>query len=99
MHQRRRHPRAEIHLDCRLTRPKGGAIAAHTIDIGPGGMCVATDRPLGVDEVLRFDLPVAGAHVDGHARVLREQGPYIYALRFEGMRDEATRRLGTLTSG
>ncbi len=98
MQQRRRQPRAEIQLDCVLTRGKGSPIACHTINVGPGGMCVATDRPLGVDEVLHFDLPIRGNHVDGDARVLREQGPNVYALRFETMRDDAAAHLGTLTS-
>ncbi len=99
MQQRRRHPRAQVQIDCVLTRRKGSPVNCHTIDIGPGGMRVATDRPLGVDEVLHFDLPVEGSQVDGDARVLREQGPNVYALRFETMRDEAALRLGTLASG
>ena len=88
-----------MQLDCVLTRSKGSPITCHTIDVGPGGMCVETDRPLGVDEVLHFDLPVQGTHVDGDARVLREHGPNVYALRFETMRDEATPHLGTLLAG
>jgi hypothetical protein len=96
---RRRHaPRAPIELECTLTRRKGSAVACRTLDLGPGGMRVTTDRPLGVDEVLHFDIPVQGAHVDGDARVLREQAPNVYALRFEGMRDEMLSIVGTLTS-
>ncbi len=96
MEQRRRQPRAQIQIDCVLTRSKGSPITGHTIDVGPGGMCVETDRPLGVDEVLHFDLPVQGSNVDGDARVLREHGPNVYALRFETMRDDAAQHLGTL---
>lgn len=97
---RRRHaPRAAMQLDCTLTRRKGAPISCHTLDLGPGGMRVATDRPLGVDEVLHFDIPVQGTHVAGDARVLREQAPNVYALRFEGMRDEVLSIVGTLTSG
>jgi hypothetical protein len=99
MQQRRRQPRAQVQLDCVLTRAKGSPISCQTIDVGPGGMRVATDRPLGVDEVLHFDLPVRGTHVGGDARVLREQGPNVYALRFEAMGDEAVLHLGTLTFG
>ncbi len=98
MQQRRRHPRAQVRIDCVLTRRKGSPVTCHTIDVGPGGMCVCTDRPLGVDEVLHFDLPVRGNHVDGDARVLREQGPNVYALRFETMREGAAAHLVTLTS-
>ena len=96
---RRRHaPRATVRLDCTLTRRKGTPIAAHTLDLGPGGMSVVTERPLGVDEVLHFDIAVQGAHVDGDARVLREQAPNVYALRFEAMRDDVLSIVGTLTS-
>jgi hypothetical protein len=96
---RRRHaPRAMIQLDCTLTRRKGGPIACHTLDLGPGGMRVESERPLGVDEILHFDIPVEGAHVDGDARVLRAQGRNVYALRFETMRDEVLALVGTLTS-
>lgn len=80
---RRSQPRALIHVDCMLSRAKGSPVHAHTIDLGPGGMCVATERPLTVDEVLHFDLPLHGSTVDGDARVLREEGPLVYALRFE----------------
>ena len=96
--RRRRQPRTQIRIDCVLTRRKGSPVVCHTLDVGPGGMCVETKRPLGVDEVLHFDLPVQGTRVDGDARVLREQRPGIYALRFEAMRDEVVRHLGTLTS-
>src|SRR5687767_13308303 len=97
-HQRRLQPRTAVRLDCVLTRRKGGPITGHTIDVGMGGMRVHTERPLGIDEVLRFELPVEGTHVDGDARVLREQAPNVYALRFETMRDDAAQHLGTLTS-
>ncbi len=99
MEQRRRQPRAIINVDCMLSRGKGSPVHAHTIDVGPGGMCVATDRPLTVDEVLHFDLPLHGSTVDGDARVLREQGPLIYALRFETVGDGGAQHLGALTSG
>jgi hypothetical protein len=81
--QRRRQPRTAVRLECILTRSKGSPISGHTIDVGPGGMCVETERPLGVDEVLHFDL----RGVDGDARVLREQRPNVYALRFETIDD------------
>ena len=42
-------------------------------------------RPLAIDEVVGFDLPLAPTanRVQGDARVLREQAPSVYALRFE----------------
>jgi hypothetical protein len=93
--QRRRQPRAELHLACTLTRRKGGPITGETLDVGPGGMRVTTDRPLAVDEVLHFDLPIADAHLDGDARVLREHAPNVYALRFEGLEPAAALQLET----
>ncbi len=98
MEQRRRQPRAQIRLDCVLTRGKGSPVNGHTIDVGPGGMCVETDRPLGVDEVLHFDLPVQGTHVDGDARVLREQRPNVYALRFETVAEASAQQLARLAA-
>lgn len=96
--RRRRQPRTAIALECVLTRRKGAPITCQTLDVGPGGMCVQTSRPLGIDEVLHFDLPVNGANVDGDARVLREHGPNVYALRIETLRDADARRLGALTT-
>jgi c-di-GMP-binding flagellar brake protein YcgR len=96
--QRRASPRIAVTLDLLLLRGKGGRVAARTLDIGAGGMCVTTDRPLGVDEVLRFDLSLRERHLDGQARVLRMQGHNVYALRFEEL-DETDRRLLTEVVG
>lgn len=95
---RRRDPRTQVRLDCMLTRRRGSPVVCHTIDVGPSGMCVETERPLGVDEVLHFDLPVQGAHVDGDARVVRDQGRNVYALRFVTMPHDTALQLDTLTS-
>lgn len=96
---RRRQPRTVVSIDCVLTRRKGGPIAGRTLDLGPGGMRVTTDRPLGVDEVLHFDIPTKGVHVAGDARVLREHGPNVYALRFETITDGTVVALGSLPAG
>ena len=93
---RRRQPRTAVVIDCVLTRRKGGPISGRTVDLGPGGMRVSTDRPLGVDEVLHFDLPSQGVHVAGDARVLREHGPNDYALRFESIHEGSAQTLGFL---
>ena len=91
--EQRRSPRAQVALALILTRHKGGPVSGRTIDVGEGGACVATDRPLRVDELLAFDLALDGeAHVDGHCRVLRQQGLNEYALRFEDV-DAATAEL------
>jgi hypothetical protein len=84
-HERRGSPRVEVDLGCRLSRAAGGSsISARTIDVGPGGMRIATDRPLRVDEVLDFLLsPETPSPVVGQARVMREQTYQVYAVRFE----------------
>ena len=58
-------------------------------------MRVHTNRPLGVDETLEFELPER-ARINGRARVLREQGYRIYALRFEKLGDEARAEIAEL---
>ena len=80
--ERRRSPRAQV-----------------AIDLGPGGMCVSCPRPLAADEVLRFDLPLSGEeHLDGRARVLRQEGRDRYALRFEQLVEPAVERLRALAA-
>ena len=70
-------------MPCTLSRRSGSAIAAQTVNLGPGGMRITSERPLAPDEVLRFDLPDQA--VDGRCRVLRQDGHRTYALRFEGL--------------
>lgn len=85
-------------LPCVLRRRSGSAISVETVNVGPGGMCIATSRPLALDEVLQFDLPLAGSGtVDGRARVLREERYRVYALRFEGLPEPSRERLQALT--
>ena len=96
--QRRANPRVSVALDLHLDRDKGGRIRGRTVVVGAGGMRVITARPLSVDEVLEFDLPVADRHAHGRARVLRMQDHQTYALRFEEL-DEADRRLLTAVVG
>jgi c-di-GMP-binding flagellar brake protein YcgR len=93
---RRRSPRVPISLSCTLERRSGTPITGETVDLGPGGMCVSTSRPLAPDEVLHFELPAPA--VSGEARVLRQQAARIYAMRFERLppaaRDELERLAG-----
>jgi hypothetical protein len=97
MPERRIAPRADVDLPCVLRRRTGSAIDARTVNLGVGGMCIATRRPLAADEVLDFDLLVSGAdRVDGRARVLRQEGHDAYALRFEGLLEPARKRLQAL---
>jgi PilZ domain len=84
-------------LPCVLRRRTGSAISVQTVNVGPGGMCVTTQRPLAIDEVLDFDLPLAGSeHVDGRVRVLRQERYSVYALRFEELPAPARERLQAL---
>src|SRR4051812_48252901 len=95
--ERRRSPRTEIELECTLTRDKGGPIAAHTVDLGPDGMCVRSERPLAEDELIGFAIP--GRRFDGRARVLREQTYKVYALRFEEIAETQREALLALATG
>jgi hypothetical protein len=93
--EQRHSPRARIELECTLHRRTGSPIPCHTVDVGPGGMCVCSERPLAQDEVLDFELPPG---ISGRARVLRQHGFETYAIRFEGLaepaRDELRRLAG-----
>jgi hypothetical protein len=97
--ERRGSARVEVALGCRLSRAAGGsAIAAETVDVGPGGMCVHTDRPLRIDEVLDFLLdPDTSSPVVGQARVMREQTYRVYAMRFERLPAGEQHHLSQLT--
>ena len=98
MAERRGSPRIELCVEFTLRRRTGSAIEARTIDLGPGGMSVATKRPLAADEVLEFDLPLSPDEVvAGRARVLRQQGHDTYALRFEALLEPARERLAEVT--
>jgi hypothetical protein len=84
--ERRVAPRTAMTLECTLHRRRGAPICCETIDVGPGGMSVASDRPLADDELLAFDLPAgASPPLTGSARVLRQQAHRVYALRFEAL--------------
>ena len=81
---RRTAPRVEVDVNVSLTRSYGAPVSAHTLDLGAGGMRVATARPLRVDELLHFDLTLDdGETVAGEARVMRLHPRSRYALRFE----------------
>jgi PilZ domain-containing protein len=98
--ERRVAPRAPLALDVTLSRGKGGPISGRTVDVGTGGMRIATGRPLSVDELLTFELPTgSGAQpVAGRARVLREHAKSVYALRIEQIADEASTVLSGLVT-
>jgi PilZ domain-containing protein len=95
MTEKRRSPRVRLQMECTLHRRSGSPISGRTVDLGPGGMCVATTRPLAADEVLEFELP---PRISGKARVLRQQGFDSYAVRFETLADPAREALSALVS-
>ena len=78
-------PRAGVAVDLQLARKVGRPLRVRTLDLNHAGARVASARPLRVDEELHFDvdLPSRGLHLDGTARVLRQDRHNIYALRFE----------------
>jgi hypothetical protein len=90
--EQRRAPRVQVEKPCRLLRRRGSPIEGRTVDLGPGGMCVCTSRPLAADEILRFELE----GVDGQARVLRQQTYDTYAVRFEMLPEPARAELRRL---
>jgi hypothetical protein len=71
-----------VSLRCTLTRDAGSPIPARAIAVGPTGMRVATERPLALDETVSFDLPCGDRRIRGHARVVCQERPDIYAVRF-----------------
>ena len=75
---------------CHLSRKTGKVIDAKTLDLGPGGMRIHTNRPLAPDELLEFELP-EHARINGRARVLREQGYRIYARALREARRRGAR--------
>jgi hypothetical protein len=97
--ERRRAPRFQVALTCTLIRRVGSPVAATTIDVGHGGMSVATTRPLAVDEELGFELPPRPfPRVSGRARVVREHGHDVYGLRFEALPEHMLADLDQLSA-
>ena len=85
--------RLDRELTVTLLRARGNPVESRTRNISQGGMCVRTPRPLAIDEVLDFRLETG---IEGVVRVLREQLPNEYALRFEQLSLEALARLEQL---
>ena len=91
-----RAPRAEIALSCTLRRSIGSPIPAQTMTVGPRGMRIRSPRPLRDDETVGFDLPNFDMRISGRARVIRQELPHVYSLRFEGLPEPMIRRLHAL---
>jgi len=80
---RRRAARVSMAVECTLHRRAGTPIACETVDVGTGGMSVCSKRPLATDELVSFEMPPMS--LTGQARVLRQHGHQLYALRFEAL--------------
>jgi hypothetical protein len=91
--------RRPVALACTLSRPAGSPIAARTIDLGPTGMRLMTERPLAVDETLAFDLPGGELLISGHARVICQERPDVYVLRFSSLVEPAAEHLQQVVCG
>ena len=89
-------PRAQIALSCTLRRRVGSAILTETHHNGPSGRRGNSQRPRPDDETVDFDLPNLEMRVAGHARVLGQQGPRVYVLRFERLPEPMSRHLHAL---
>jgi hypothetical protein len=93
-----RAPKAGVAMSCTLRRTVGSPIPAQTLEVGPRGMQVRSQRPMSLDETVAFDLPDLGMRVCGRARVLRVERANVYALRFEGLPEPMVRRLHALAT-
>ena len=91
-----RAPTARVTMSCTLRRSIGSPIDVETLEIGPRGMQVRSQRPMSLDETVGFELPDLGMRVSGRARVLRVERANVYALRFEGLPEPMVRRLHAL---
>ena len=98
--RRRATPRAQIAVDVALGRGRfGNDVTGRTRDLGPGGMRVATLRPLRVDEHLTFVLTLEDrTRVTGRAHVVREDARNVYGLRFDRLETADRERLELLAS-
>lgn len=96
--EQRHTPRAPIDCPVTLSRRRGGPVGGHTEDVGPGGASIVVDRPLSIDEEVDFDLLLGDVHVDGRARVLRQQASNRYALRFEHLDASAAHLLADVAT-
>ena len=91
---RRGAPRAALVCPVTLWRTTGAPVSGRSVDLSPTGARLRVERPLAIDETLRFELALDGARaVDGYARVLRQDQHDTYALRFERLGEPAADEL------
>ena len=56
-------------------------------------MRVTTERPLALDETIAFDLAYGDVRISGRARVVCQERPDVYALRFGRLPQPTARSL------
>ena len=66
--EQRADPRVEVALEVHLSRKVGKEVVAHTCDLSVSGARITSDRPLRVDEELRFDLELRSASTAAQVR-------------------------------
>ncbi len=71
-------------------------IAAQVIELSLDGVRVVTPRPLVVDETLLIDIACGEQHVTARARVVCQERPDIYALRFSALSQPMFDRLNDI---
>ncbi len=87
---RRAAPRAALTCPVTLWRTSGAPVSGSSVDLSRTGARMRVQRPLAIDETLRFELALDGSRaVDGYARVLRQDQHDTYALRFERLGEPA----------
>lgn len=86
-------------LPCSLSRPSGSVIAARVIELSLAGVRVVTPRPLALDETLLVDISCGHRHVTARARVVCQERPDVYALRFSVLSQPMLERLGDIVCG
>ena len=91
-----RAPRAQITLPCTLRRTIGSPIPAQTLERRTARDAHPQPPPAPADETVGFDLPGLDMRLNGRARVICEERPGVYAMRFEGLPEPMTRRLHAL---
>ncbi len=91
---RRAAPRAALSCPVTLWRTSGTPVSGSSVDLSRTGARLRVQRPLAIDEMLRFEIALDDSRaVDGYARVLRQDQYDTYALRFERLGEPAADEL------
>jgi len=85
-------------MPCTLCRSAGSPITSRVLDLKISGMRIDSQRPLSVDESLAFNVEHDGDCIQGRVRVVCQERPTIYALRFERLPEPDARLLKSLVS-